>query len=239
MDLKALYLCSYGLYVVSSKRGDALNGQIANTVFQVTAEPPTVAVSINRENLTHAYISESKTFTVSILSIDTPMKMIGKWGFKSGRDINKFDGTEYKTGATGAPIVLDYTLGWLDAEVVNSIDVGTHTIFVGKVVDCAVVSPGEPMTYAYYHQVKKGKTPEKAATYVKEEVQVKQDVEDSSMSDKPTGRYKCSVCGYIYDPAKGDPDSGIAAGTAFADLPDDWVCPVCGVGKDQFEPAGE
>ena len=239
MDLKALYLCSYGLYVVSSKRGDALNGQIANTVFQVTAEPPTVAVSINRENLTHAYISESKTFTVSILSIDAPMKMIGKWGFKSGRDINKFDGTEYKTGATGAPIVLDYTLGWLEAEVVNSIDVGTHTIFVGKVVDCAVVSPGEPMTYAYYHQVKKGKTPEKAATYVKEEVQVKQDVEDSSMSDKPTGRYKCSVCGYIYDPAKGDPDSGIAAGTAFADLPDDWVCPVCGVGKDQFEPAGE
>ena len=239
MDLKALYMCSYGLYVVSSKKGDALNGQIANTVFQVTAEPPTIAVSINMANLTHEYISESKVFTASILSIDAPMTFIGKWGFKSGRDTNKFDGTEYKIGASGAPIVLDYTLGWLEAEVVNSVDVGSHTIFIGKIVDCAVVSPGEPMTYTYYHQVKKGKTPEKAATYIKQEVQDQQEVEDSSMADKQAGKYKCTVCGYIYDPADGDPDSGIAAGTAFADLPDDWVCPVCGVGKDQFEPAGE
>lgn len=239
MDLRVLYMCSYGLYVVSSKKGDALNGQIANTVFQVTADPPKIAVSINRENLTHEYISESKVFTASILSTDAPMTFVGKWGFKSGRDINKFDGTEYRIGTTGAPIVLDYTVGWLEAEVVNSIDVGTHTVFIGKIVDCAVVSPGEPMTYAYYHQVKKGKTPEKAATYMKEEDQDKQEVEDSSMADKQVGKYKCTVCGYIYDPAKGDPDSGIAAGTAFADLPDDWVCPVCGVGKDQFEPAGE
>lgn len=239
MDLKALHFCSYGLYVVSSRKGDTFNGQIANTVFQVTAEPPTIAVSINRENLTHAYISESRVFTASIISTEAPMTFIGKWGFKSGRDINKFEDTQYKVGTTGAPIVLDHTLAWLEAEVTNSVDVGTHTIFIGKVVDCEVVTDGEPMTYAYYHKVKKGKTPKKAATYLKEEAGDRQELEDAGMEQKQAQKYKCTVCGYIYDPAKGDPDSGIAAGTAFQDLPDDWVCPVCGVGKDQFEPVTE
>ncbi len=239
MDLKALHFCSYGLYVVSSRKGDTFNGQIANTVFQVTAEPPTIAVSINRENLTHAYISESRVFTASIISTEAPMTFIGKWGFKSGRDINKFEDTQYKVGTTGAPIVLDHTLAWLEAEVTNSVDVGTHTIFIGKVVDCEVVKDGEPMTYAYYHRVKKGKTPKKAATYLKEEAGDRQELEDAGMEQKQAQKYKCTVCGYIYDPAKGDPDSGIAAGTAFQDLPDDWVCPVCGVGKDQFEPVTE
>lgn len=167
------------------------------------------------------------------------MTFIGKWGFKSGRDIDKFDETQHSVGKTGAPIVLDYTLAWLEAEVVNSIDVGTHTIFVGNLVDCEIVSSGEPMTYAYYHQVKKGKTPKRAATYIKEQSEYKKETEDTGMEQKQTKKYKCTVCGYVYDPAQGDPDSGIAAGTAFEDLPDDWVCPVCGVGKDQFEPLTE
>jgi flavin reductase (DIM6/NTAB) family NADH-FMN oxidoreductase RutF/rubredoxin len=236
MDLQALNLCSYGLYIVSSHLGDRLNGQIANTVFQVTAEPATIAVSINKENLTHKYILASKVFTASILSTDAPMPFIGKWGFKSGRDINKFEGTEYRIGGTGAPIVLDHAVAYIEAELTNQLDVGTHTIFTGRVVDCEVLKPGEPMTYAYYHQVKKGKTPKRAATYMKEENSGEQKREDTGMEQKEPGKYKCTVCGYIYDPAKGDPDGGIAPGTAFKDLPDDWVCPVCGVGKDQFEP---
>jgi flavin reductase (DIM6/NTAB) family NADH-FMN oxidoreductase RutF/rubredoxin len=237
MDLRALYLCSYGIYVVASKKGDKHNGQIANTVFQVTAEPPTIAVSINKENLTHDFISESKVFTASIISTEAPMTFIGKWGFKSGRDTDKFEDTNYKVGTTGAPVVLDYALGYIEAEVVNTLDVGTHTLFIGRVVSCEIVGQGEPMTYAYYHQVKKGKTPKKAATYQKE--QGPAEPREADMTDKQTQRYKCTVCGYVYDPAKGDPDSGIAAGTAFEDLPDDWVCPVCGVGKDQFEPISE
>jgi len=174
MDLKALYLCSYGLYVVSSKDDDKHNGQIANTVFQVTAEPPRIAVSLNKENLTHRYVSKSKVFTASILSTDAPMPFIGTWGFKSGRDIDKFKDANFKVGTTGARILLDHMLAYIEAEVEKAVDVGTHTLFIGKVVDCGVVSEGEPMTYAYYHQVKKGKTPEKAATYVKEERSSKQ-----------------------------------------------------------------
>ena len=88
----------------------------------------------------------------------------------------------------------------------------------------AILKQGEPMTYAYYHQVKRGTTPKTAATYVKVE-------------QKPVLKikYQCSVCAYIYDPEKGDPDGGIPAGTAFEDIPATWVCPVCGASKSQFE----
>ena len=237
MDLRALHLCSYGMYVVTSKKGEDYNGQIANTVLQVAAEPPTIAVSINKDNLTHQFISESGVFTASVISTEAPMTFIGKWGFKSGRDTDKFEDTSYKPGMTGAPVVTDYALAYIEAEVVNAVDVGTHTIFIGKVVDCEVLAEGEPMTYAYYHTVKKGKTPKKAATYQKEKI--KAETGGAEMADKGTQKYKCTVCGYVYDPAKGDPDSGIAAGTPFEDLPDDWVCPVCGVGKDQFEALSE
>jgi len=235
MDTKALWLCSYGLYVVSSRKGDKLNGQIVNTVFQVTAEPPTIVVSVNRSNLTHEFISSSKAFAASILSTVTPMSFIGTWGFKSGREIDKFKDTKYRTGKTGSPIVLDYALGYIEAEVIDKLDVGTHTIFVGKVVDCGVTGQGEPMTYAYYHQVKKGKTPKAAATY--QEDQWIQAPGSGTREETKMRKYRCTVCGYIYDPKAGDPDAGIKPGTAFEDLPDDWACPVCGVAKDQFEPA--
>src|ERR1035437_9945703 len=98
MNLAALYKIGYGVYVVCSKDGEKYNGQIANTVFQACSEPPTVAVTINKKNLTHEYISKSGVFTVSILSKETPMTFIGKFGFKSGRDINKFADTNYKIG---------------------------------------------------------------------------------------------------------------------------------------------
>lgn len=236
MDLQALNLCSYGLYIISSRKGDKYNGQIVNTLFQVTAEPPTVAVSVNRDNLTHEYISESKVFTTSILSTEADMPLIGKWGFKSGRDIDKFEGTEFKMGTTGAPIILDSTVAFVEAEVIKSTDVGTHTIFIGKVVDCGVLSEGEPMTYAYYHQVKKGKTPKKAATYQGPAGGEEKPAPKEAGMDPKTQQYRCIVCNYVYDPQKGDPDSGIEPGTAFEDIPEDWVCPVCAVGKDEFEP---
>ncbi len=157
---------SYGLYVISSKKGKKFNGLIANTVFQVMAKPPTIAVSINKENLTHDFILESRVFTVSILSTETPIKFIGRFGFRSGRKTDKFEGIDYRIGVTGTPIVLENSIGYLEAEVINTLDVGTHVVFVGKVVDAQILKDGEPMTYAYYHKVKGGKVPKAAPTYV-------------------------------------------------------------------------
>jgi len=167
MDLKVLRNCTYGLYVIGSRKGDRLNGQIANTVFQVTSEPPTIAVSINKQNLTHEFISESQFFTASILSQDTPLSFIGHFGFKSGRDVDKLKDVKYKLGETKAPILLDHSLAYLEAKVINQVDVGTHTIFVGELVGADVLNEGEPMTYAYYHQVKRGTTPKTAPSYIK------------------------------------------------------------------------
>jgi len=168
MNLKSLHKLSYGLYVVTSKKGDKLNGQIANSVFQVTSEPPTIAVSINKNNLTWEYIKDSGAFAVSVLCIDTPLSFIGRFGFKSGRDINKFEGINYKFGETGAPIVTDNTVSYLEARVTKEIDVGTHTIFIGEVVAGEVLSELKCMTYEYYHEVKRGTTPKTAPSYVAE-----------------------------------------------------------------------
>lgn len=232
MDIKALYKLGYGVYVVTSKKDDRINGQIANTIFQVTSEPPTVAVSINKSNLTHEFIKESKVFAASVLCQETPLTFIGHFGFKSGRDTDKLEGINYKIGETGAPIVLDNAVSYLEAKVTKEMDAGTHTIFIGEVVNADVVSEHKAcMTYDYYHQIKGGKTPKAAATYIEE----KKVMEISKEVTSKMAKYKCSVCGYIYDPEKGDPDGGIKPGTAFEDIPNDWVCPVCGAAKDQFE----
>jgi len=166
MEPKTFYKLGYGLYVVSSKKDKRFNGQIATTVFQITSKPPTIAVSINKKNLTHNFILASKLFTVSILSTETPMKFIGRFGFKSGREIDKFEGVDYQVGVTGTPIVLENSIGYLEAEVINTLDMGTHVVFVGKVVDAQILKDGEPMTYAYYHEVKGGKAPKAAPIYI-------------------------------------------------------------------------
>jgi len=229
MNKKALHKISYGLYVICSKNDKKINGQIANALFQVTAEPPTIAVSINKKNLTHEYIDKSKCFTVSVLSENTPMSFIGNFGFKSGRDIDKFKEVRYKLEKAKVPIILDYTLACIEAKVIDKVDVGTHTIFIGNVEDAEILSEEKPMTYEYYHKVKGGYSPKTAPTY-------------SGMIDKiikkeeeKMDKYVCKICGYVYDPEKGDPDNGIKPGTKFENLPDDWVCPVCGAGKEDFE----
>jgi len=167
MNTKALYNLSYGLYVVASEKQGKLNAQIANTVIQVTSDPPTIAVSINKQNLTHEFISESKVFTASILSQDTPLSFIGHFGFKSGREVDKLKDVNYKLGEAKAPIVLDHSIAYIEAKVINQVDVGTHTIFIGELVGADVLGEGDPMTYAYYHQVKRGTTPKTAPSYIK------------------------------------------------------------------------
>ena len=224
MNFKALHKLGYGLYVVSSRKGARLNAQIANTVFQITSEPPTIAVSINKHNLTHEFIMESKVFTASVISQDAPLSFVGHFGFKSGRDLDKFHSINHKLGETKAPIVLDHTLAYLEAKVMQELDVGTHTIFIGELVGADVLREGEPMTYAYYHQVKRGTTPKTAPSYIEEKKEVL----------KMT-KYRCTVCGWVYDPELGDPDGGIKPGTPFEEIPDDWVCPVCGAAKNDFE----
>jgi len=224
MDTKSLHKISYGLYVIGATKAQKFNAQIANTVIQVCSAPPTISVCLNKGNLTHEFVKDSQAFTVSILTQDTPLDFIGKFGFKSGRETDKLRGINYRIGETGAPIVLDNALAYLEARVISEADASTHTIFLAEVVAAETLREGEPITYAYYQQVKRGSTPKAAPLYIEKEREV-------TRMDK----YECTVCGYVYDPEVGDPESGIPPGTPFEKLPDDCVCPVCGAGKDQFE----
>jgi ferric-chelate reductase [NAD(P)H] len=169
MNVNALHKIGYGMYIVGSHKDEKLNGQVANTVFQITSEPPTVAVSINKNNLTNEYIKASRVFAASVLFQGTPLPFIGGFGFKSGRDTDKLKGINYKTGQTGSPLILDNTVAYLEAEVIQEVEVGTHTIFIGKVVAAEVLNENPCLTYEYYYQVKRGTTPKSAPSYIARE----------------------------------------------------------------------
>ena len=166
MDKNALTKIGYGMYIIGSRKDDKLNAQTANTVFQITAEPPTLAVSINKKNLTHEYISESGVFSASVLCEATPISFIGDFGFKSGRDTDKLENKNYKIGETKAPIFLDHATAYLEAKVIKDVDVGTHTIFIGEIVAAEILTEDTCMTYEFYHQVKRGATPKTAPSYI-------------------------------------------------------------------------
>jgi ferric-chelate reductase [NAD(P)H] len=166
IDLKALQSFSYGLYIITSRLEGKLNGQVANTTIQVTGNPPCIAVSINKNNLTHEYIIKSGMFSVGVLDESTPMTFIGLFGFKSGRAVDKFAEVPFKMGIYDNPIVTEHTLAVMEAKVRTHVDVGTHTIFVGDIVSAEVLKEGTPLTYKFYHEVKKGKSPKTAPTYM-------------------------------------------------------------------------
>lgn len=207
---------SYGVYVVSTMDGDRMTGCTANSIMQVTSSPATVAASINHDNYTNKCIKEWGKFSVSILGENSDPALIGNFGFKSGKDNDKYDGiaSEMKDGV---PVLADAPF-WFTCKVVDSFETSTHTIFLGEVIDGDIRSDETPMTYAYYHNVIKGKSPKNAPTYIPEE--------DAAGAGEDSGQAKwvCSVCGYVYD-----------GETPFEDLPDDWKCPVCKQPKSVFE----
>jgi len=170
VDPNVSHNISYGMFIVSSYKDKALNGQIANTVFQITSEPVTIAISINKNNLTHEFIDASKCFGVSILEEETPLAFIGRFGFKSGVDGDKFKDVNFKMLPSGCPVVVDHSIAYLEAKVVKQFDCLTHTLFLGQMTESAVLKKeSKPMTYSYYHNVKRGVTPPKAPTFIRGE----------------------------------------------------------------------
>lgn len=154
------------MYLVTSRLGDNLNCQVATTVMQVSNQPVKVIACLCKTTYTHELINQSRVFGVSVLSKQATMKFIGGFGYKCGRECNKFENVNYEIGETGCPLVTDNALVVLEAEVNSVADVGTHTIFIGVVKNSKAVADGEAMTYEYYHNVIKGKSPKSAPTYI-------------------------------------------------------------------------
>jgi flavin reductase (DIM6/NTAB) family NADH-FMN oxidoreductase RutF len=229
MNIEAYFKVTYGLYVVSTASGGKLNGYVSNTVFQVTADPPQIAIACSKNNFTTSLIEQSKVFAISVLEKETSSEIIGNFGYKSGKDVDKFSNVNFRTGITGAPILLDNVIADFECEVVQVFDVGTHLLFVGKVVNDELLNTdADPLTYAWYREVRKGKAPKNAPTYIDPEKLVK-----TVITEKTVEHY-CTACGFVYLQEEGDPKSGITPGTSFDDLPDSWVCPVCGAEKSDF-----
>ncbi len=221
LDPTSLHKISYGVYVVTSGKKDRCNGQIANSIIQVSSKPAMIAVSINKQNFTHELIEETGVFAVSVLSKEAPLSFIGNFGFKCGRDFDKFGGLKCQIGQTGTKIVLNYSVAYFEAKVVSQIDAKTHSVFIGEVVDAKILSNKAQMTYAFYHQIKRGTTPRSAPSYNREPKKPTKKIE----------KYICSICNYVYDPDLGDTISGVKAGILFGELPKEWNCPVCGAAK--------
>ncbi len=229
MNIEAFSKVSYGIYAVCSRSGEKLNGYISNTVFQVTSEPAQFAISCSKNNYTAGMISESKAFSISVLDKDTGPSIFGSFGYRSGKDIDKFKDVKYKTGQTGTPILLEDTIAWFECRLINTFDMGSHMLFIGEVVDSEMCyADQESLSYAYYREFKKGKAPKNAPTYIDESKAI------SKSKEIKLDKYYCPACGYVYDPLVGDPDSGIAPGTSFEDIPANWICPICGTEKGDF-----
>lgn len=160
LDYNALNALTYGLYLVSSYDGETKNALVVNTAFQVTADPAQIAVSINKNSFTRELILKSNKFSVMPLEEKAPFVFIGRFGFRSGKNFNKFENIEFSVGKNGCPLVKQHTLSVVEASVVQTIDLPTHTLFIGQITEAHVLIPGgKPLTYEYYHTVLKGKTP--------------------------------------------------------------------------------
>lgn len=158
VDLQALFTFSYGLYIVSTLWEDKMNGQVADAVMQLTAEPIAIAACLHKGNYTAELLAKSKKFSVSVFSEEVPLPFIGNFGFRSGREHDKFAKCNYKVTELGLPIVTEYTVAAVEAEVVDMVDVETHRLFIGMVKSAQVLAEGSPLTYANYHKIKKGKS---------------------------------------------------------------------------------
>jgi len=166
LDLDSLFKLCYGMYIVSANKAGAYSACIVNTVFQIVPEPPMLAMSLNKQSLTQEYIAESGVFAVSVLAEEAPLTFIGRFGFRSSRDVDKFKGIRYSTEFAQAPVILDYTATFLEVRVKQIVDIGTHFLFIAEITACQTLDDQKvPMTYCYYRDIKHGRTPRTAATY--------------------------------------------------------------------------
>ncbi|PWD98765.1 flavin reductase [Marinilabilia rubra] len=223
IDIEAFKRMSYGLYIVCSGNQDKGNGYISNSVFQVTAKPAQIAACCHKDNYTSKIIDKTGSYSVSILHNEAETSVIDKFGYQSGENVDKLQGMRVEYGGTGVPIVLNSVIAWIECKVVKKVDVGTHIMFIGEVLQTEVINDQKPaMTYNEFKEKKNRVAPPNAPTHIDEPS------EEETTEKSSSGKYQCTQCGFIYDNSEED--------TPFEDLPEDWTCPVCGAKKSDFKP---
>ncbi len=176
IDLTALFSISYGLYVVTSNDGTKDNGLIVNTVTQVTNTPNRIAVTIDKKNYSHDIIKNTGKLNVNCLSVDAPFDIFETFGFKSGRDTDKFRDIKPLYSQNGLAYLPQYINSYISLEVESYVDVDTHGMFICTVTEAGVVSDKDSMTYTYYHK----------------------NVKPKPQTEAKKG-FVCKICGYVYE----------------------------------------
>ena len=176
LDPKALFKIGYGLYVVTSRDGNKDNGCIVNTVSQLTDTPLRVAVNINKLNYSHDLIKKTGVLNVNCLNNEAPFSVFQDYGFRSGRDCDKFEGKEVLRSENGLVVLPNYVNAFFSLKVDNYVDLGTHGMFICSVTESKIINNIETMTYNYYQA----------------------NVKPKPNTEKKKG-YVCKVCGYVHE----------------------------------------
>ena len=184
-DATALFKASYGLYLLSAKNDEQNNACIINTFLQITGnEPCTCIISVNKQNFTNEIISKTQKFNLSTLTVETPFEIFKRFGYQSGRNVDKCkDFAEFTQSANGLPYLTDYANAFLSFDVVEIIDFGSHTVFKAMLTDCETLNNKESMTYDYYQK----------------------NVKPKPQSIEKRG-YRCNICAYVYEDEPLPPD---------------------------------
>lgn len=185
MDKKAMYKLTYGLFVLTAKAEGKDNGCIINTAIQAASEPNQMSIAVNKANFTHDMITQTGAFTVSIISQDANFELFKRFGFQSGKDVDKFeDFTGYGIGANGIRYITEGTNAYISVKVEKTEDLGSHTMFIGTITDMEVLSQTSSVTYEYYQNNIKPKPQAAGKTKDGETV------------------WRCRICGYEYKGAE-------------------------------------
>ena len=179
MNTKAMFKISYGLYVLTARNGSFSNGCIINTLSQVTTSPNRVSITVNKSNYTCYMIRHSGKFNVSVIDESADFSLFQHFGFSSGRWENKFYRFTSIRAENGIPYIAENTCAYMTCKVVQSIDLGSHIMFIADVADCDTLSEKAPMTYGFYHANVKPKPAVRA--------------------EKGKEKWVCNICGYIYE----------------------------------------
>lgn len=210
MNTKAMYKLSYGLFVCTAVRGDKMNGCITNTAIQVASDPNRISIAINKANYTHDMVKETGLCNVSVISQKASFDLFKHFGFQSGRDVDKFSkellaplgDNVYSMAENGVPYITLGTNSYFSLKVEQTVDLGSHTLFICEPTAMVVLNEDPSCTYDFYQNNIKPK-PQPVGTTVKGET-----------------IWRCTICGYEY---------------VGEDLPDDFICPICKHGKEDFE----
>ena len=179
MNKKAIYNLTYGLFVLTARCGEKDNGCIINTAGQVTSTPNRISITVNKDNFTHDMIMESGKFNISILSEKASFDTFKHFGFRSGKTVDKFEGySAAKRSENGIYYITEGTNSYISATVEQTLDLGTHTMFIADVTDGEILTDDPSTTYSYYQSNIK---PSPAAP----------------KSSKTT--WVCKICGYVYE----------------------------------------